>query len=128
MWEEELRKYKVYISHIDDDNEYNFFIEKLNAGYEFEWENYSIPGDKDYIGQMYNVDIVIILSGHYSKDKFAIKKQLELAKKLKKPIIAVRPYGMENVPSYIEDLAQDIVGWNTPCIVDVIKENAHDEP
>ncbi|GAB4312857.1 MAG: hypothetical protein Kow0019_12000 [Methanobacteriaceae archaeon] len=128
MWEEELRKYKVYISHIDDDNEYNIFIEKLNAGYEFEWENYSIPGDKDYIGQMYNVDIVIILSGHYSKDKFAIKKQLEFAKKLKKPIIAVRPYGMENVPSYIEDLAQDIVGWNTPCIVDVIKENALDEP
>lgn len=125
MWDDEIREYKLYVSHIDnDDNEYNIFLDKLNARHDFEWINYSIPGNKNYIEQMKDVDIVIILSGHYSKDEFAIKNQLEYAKKLKKPIIAVRPYGMENVPTFIEDLVQDIVGWNSSCIVEVIKENA----
>jgi len=125
MWEEEIREYKLYVSHIDnDEKEYNIFLDKLNAGHDFEWINYSIPGNKNYIEQIKDVDIVIILSGHYSKDESSIKKQLEYAKKLKKPIITVRPYGMENVPTFIEDLAQDIVGWNTPCIIEVIKENA----
>ncbi|MDI6644552.1 MAG: TIR domain-containing protein [Methanobacteriaceae archaeon] len=127
MWEEELREYKIYVSHIDDQEEYDIFLDKLDAGYNFEWKNYSEPGKKNFDEQMTDVDIVIILSGHYAKDELSIKKQIKSAQKLQKPIIAVRPYGMENVPPYIEELAQDIVGWNTPCIVEVIKENAIDE-
>jgi hypothetical protein len=29
---------------------------------------------------------------------------------------------MENVPSNLEKIATEVVGWNTPCIVDSIKE------
>lgn len=126
MWEEELRVYKIYISHIKDFKEYNLFLEKLKAANEFKWINLAKPGDgnENLELQIKDVDVVIILSGQYSKNPSSLKKQIKIAQNFKKPLIAVRPYGMENVPTFIENLAQDIVGWNTPCIIEVIKENA----
>ena len=126
MWEEELRVYKIYISHIKDFKEYNLFLEKLKAANEFKWINLAKPGDgnENLELQIKDVDVVIILSGQYSKNPSSVEKQIKIAQKFKKPLIVVRPYGMENVPTFIENLAQDIVGWNTPCIIEVIKENA----
>jgi hypothetical protein len=126
LWEEELRVYKIYISHIKDFKEYNLFLEKLKAANEFKWINLAKPGDgnENLELQIKDVDVVIILSGQYSKNPSSLKKQIKIAQNFKKPLIAVRPYGMENVPTFIENLAQDIVGWNTPCIIEVIKENA----
>lgn len=126
MWEEESRVYKIYISHIKDFKEYNLFLEKLKAANEFKWINLAKPGDgnENLELQIKDVDVVIILSGQYSKNPSSLKKQIKIAQNFKKPLIAVRPYGMENVPTFIENLAQDIVGWNTPCIIEVIKENA----
>ncbi|AXV38609.1 MAG: TIR domain-containing protein [Methanobacteriaceae archaeon] len=126
MWEEESRVYKIYISHIEDFKEYNIFLDKLNAANEFEWINLAKPGDgnENLELQIKDVDVVIILSGQYSKNPSSVEKQIKIAQKFKKPLIVVRPYGMENVPTFIENLAQDIVGWNTPCIIEVIKENA----
>jgi len=34
----------------------------------------------------------------------------------------IRPYGMENIPYQLEEIADEVVGWNTPCIVDAIKD------
>ena len=126
MWEEESRVYKIYISHIKDFKEYNLFLEKLKAANEFKWINLAKPGDgnENLELQIKDVDVVIILSGQYSKNPSSVEKQIKIAQKFKKPLIVVRPYGMENVPTFIENLAQDIVGWNTPCIIEVIKENA----
>jgi len=126
LWEEESRVYKIYISHIKDFKEYNLFLEKLKAANEFKWINLAKPGDgnENLELQIKDVDVVIILSGQYSKNPSSLKKQIKIAQNFKKPLIAVRPYGMENVPTFIENLAQDIVGWNTPCIIEVIKENA----
>ena len=126
MWEEESRVYKIYISHIKDFKEYNLFLEKLKAANEFKWINLAKPGDgnENLELQIKDVDVVIILSGQYSKNPSSLEKQIKIAQNFKKPLIAVRPYGMENVPTFIENLAQDIVGWNTPCIIEVIKENA----
>jgi len=126
LWEEESRVYKIYISHIEDFKEYNIFLDKLNAANEFEWINCAKPKDENekLELQIKDVDVVIILSGQYSKNPSSVEKQIKIAQKFKKPLIVVRPYGMENVPTFIENLAQDIVGWNTPCIIEVIKENA----
>lgn len=126
MFEEDTREYKLFISHINqDDPEQNLFITKLNASYDFQWTDCAVRGEISNTNlneQMEKADVVIILSGLLSKDQSLMKNQIEMAVKLKKPIVVIRPYGMENVPHHLEEIAGEVVGWNTPCIVDAIRE------
>lgn len=127
MFEDESEIYNIFISQLsDDDEEYNRFIGKLEASHDFQWKNHSnsYETDKKHLNeQMKDVDVVIILSGMYSKNKNLIQQEIDLASKLGKPIVIIRPYGMENVPGRIEDAASEVVGWNTSCIVDSVRES-----
>ena len=127
MFESESKVYNVFISHIDEDEEeYSIFIEKLSSAYDFEYHNSGILseiGDKDIENQIEPAGVIIILSGLYNKYKSIIKKQLDIGRNLNKPVIIIRPYGMENVPLELEETADDIVGWNAPCVVNSIEEN-----
>jgi hypothetical protein len=127
MLEEESETYNIFISQLKDDaEEYDRFIEKLEASHEFQWKNHSTPNktDKEQLKQQIkDVDVVIILSGMYSKNKILIEQEIDLAQNLEKPIVIIRPYGMENVPGRIEDAASEVVGWNTSCIVDSVRES-----
>lgn len=127
MFESESKIYNIFISHIDkDEEEYSIFLEKLSSAHDFEYNSSGILekiGNKDLEEQIKSAGIVIILSGLYNKYKAIVKKQLDIAKDLNKSIIVIRPYGMENVPLELEEIADDIVGWNAPCIVNSIEEN-----
>ena len=129
MFETESKVYNIFISHIgQNEEEYDLFVEKLSVAYDFEFKNYGIlekdkTTEKTLQEQINPVGIVIILSGLYNKYESVIKKQIDIAMKLNKPIVVIRPYGMENVPSELEKIAADIIGWNAPCIVDAIVEN-----
>lgn len=127
MFEEESRIYKIFISHTgEEDEEYLTFIQKLSSANDFEYENYGIIekiDENDLREQIKPAEIVIILSGLYNKNKPLIKKQLDIAVNLEKPIVVIRPYGMEDVSPELEEIAEDVVGWNAPCIVDSIEEN-----
>ena len=126
MFEEEIQEYKLFISHINrDDPEQDLFITKLNASYDFLWVDSAVRDEissSEITDQMEKADVVIFLSGLLSKDQSLMKNQIEMAVKLKKPIVVIRPYGMENVPHHLEEIAGEVVGWNTPCIVDAIRE------
>jgi hypothetical protein len=128
MLEEEIRIYKLFISHLDgDDEEYKIFLDKLSASYDFEYEDCAVQGEiqnDELLKQMEPVDVVVILSGLYSKDRELIQRQIDTALGLKKPIVIIRPYGMENIPPNLEEIAREVVGWNTPCIVDAILESS----
>jgi len=129
MFESESKVYNVFISHIgQNEEEYDIFIQKLSAAHDFEFKNHGIiekdkAGGKELEEQIMLAGIVIILSGLYNKYKTIIKNQIGIAERLGKSIIIIRPYGMENVPSELEAIAADVVGWNAPCIVDAIVEN-----
>ena len=129
MFESESRIYNIFISHIgQNEDEYDIFMGKLSAAHDFEFKNWGILEkdkitEKDLQEQIGPAGIVIILSGLYNKYKNIIKGQIDIANRLGKPIIVIRPYGMENVPHELEEIAVDIVGWNAPCIVDAIVEN-----
>ena len=133
MFESESRLYNIFISHIgQNEDEYDTFTEKLSAAHDFEFKNYGILEkdkitEKELQEQIIPAGIVIILSGLYNKYKSIIKKQIDIANRLGKPIIVIRPYGMENVPSELEEIAVDIVGWKAPCVVDAIVENYLEE-
>jgi len=129
MFESESKRYNIFISHIgQNEDEYDTFTAKLSAAYDFEFKNYSVletdkTTEKELQEQIEPVGIVIILSGLYNKYKSVIKRQIDIATRLNKPIIVIRPYGMEDVPSELEEISADVVGWNAPCIVDAIVEN-----
>ena len=126
MINDDSKIYKLFIIHLnEDDDEYKLFLSKLDASYDFEWKDYAFQSENlhmEFEEQMELVDVIIILSGLYIKNRKLIKKQIDVAVKLRKPIIVVRPYGLENVPSALEQIANEVVGWNTPCIVDSIQE------
>lgn len=129
MFESESKVYNIFISHIgQNEEEYDTFIQKLSAAHDFEFKNWGILEKDKLTGkelqdQIEQVGIVIVLSGLYNKYKNIIKKQVDVANKLDKPIVVIRPYGMEDVPSYLGKIASDVVGWNAPCIIDAIVEN-----
>jgi len=131
MFEDESEVYNLFISQLNEYNdEYDRFIGKLETSHDFQWKNYTIPGETDakkLKEQMKLVNVVVILSGLYSKDKNLIQKEIDIAIELEKPVVIIRPYGMENVPGSIEQVATEVVGWNTPCIVDSIRESSQSE-
>ena len=125
-YEDELPEYQLFISHNGEgDEEYLGFIQRLIEARDFQWKDQGIPGKNEpdeLQKQMENVDIVIILSGLYSKHPDLIQKQVDLARQLDKPIILIRPYGLEEVPPELERIAEGVVGWNRVCIVEQIQE------
>jgi hypothetical protein len=128
---QDKRVYKLFISHGEGGNrEYTRFVDKLETYHDFEWENKSVTGKsfKDETTKIIEtVDVVIILSGLYSKNKDLIEEYIQTAKELGKPLVVIRPWGMENVPGNIEDVTDEVVGWNAPCIVDAIRNSIPDD-
>ena len=125
MINDDSKIYKLFIIHLNDDDEYTLFISKLDTSYDFEWKDYAVNNEMNHMKlaeQMKLADVIIILSGLYIKNRKLLQKEIDVAIELEKPIVVVRPYGMENVPSNLEKIATEVVGWNTPCIVDSIKE------
>lgn len=127
MFDEDQRVYKLFISHINrEDDEYEMFLSKLDASYDFKYEDAAVRdriSAEDIAEQMEPVDVVVILSGLISKDRELLTHMIDTALKLEKSIVVVRPYGMENIPLKLEEIASEVVGWNTPCIIDAIMES-----
>lgn len=126
-YNDNLRQYNLFISHNGEgDEEYLEFIRRLVEASDFEWKDHGIPNKNsqdDLRQQINNSDIVIILSGLYSKHHDLIKNQVDLALQLNKPIILIRPYGLEEVPAELEKIAKGVVGWNRVCIVEAIDKS-----
>ena len=124
---EGLITHKLFISHNGEgDEEYLNFFHRLLEAPDFEWKDYGIPGENEteqLEEQIKPVQLVIILSGLYNRYPQLILKQIEISRKMNKPLILIRPYGMEEVPKQLEPLVQDIIGWNRVCIVETIENN-----
>jgi hypothetical protein len=124
---QDLRQYQLFISHKgEDDEEYLTFIQRILEAPDFKWKDHGIVGKnspEDLKSQIEPVDIVIILSGLYAKHPDLIKNQVKIAREFNKPIVLIRPYGLEEVPPELEEIAEDVVGWNRVCIVESIEES-----
>ena len=69
-------------------------------------------------------DVVIGMAGMYGSYSEWMKWEIETAKSIGKPVIAVVPWGQERVSSIIAGRADRIVRWNTESIVSAIRELA----
>ena len=127
--------YRIFISHSwSYDNDY-YKIENFLKQEGLFFYNHSVPKDdpihtngSDW--QLANAieskikgcSCIIILAGVYATYSKWINKEIDMAKKYNKPIIAVEPWGAEHTSSIVKDAATIIVGWNAKSIVNAVKK------
>lgn len=99
------------------------------------YKNYSVPkndpihdasSDKELRlaieNQIRSCSCLVILAGVYATYSKWINAEIEIAKKLRKRIIAIEPWGSERTSSIVKVSADKIVKWNGDSIVMAIKE------
>ena len=69
-------------------------------------------------------DVVIGMAGMYGSYSEWMNWEIETAKSMGKPVIAVIPWGQERVAKTMAGQADRIVRWNTESIVSAIRELA----
>ena len=127
--------YNLFISHSwTYQDKYDGLVRLLDESC-LPYKNYSVPKDDpihhaphDYQlkaairNQMQHASCVLILAGVYVYYSKWIKIEIELAKELGKPIIAVEGWGAKKTSVDVQDAADLIVRWNTNSIVQAIIE------
>ena len=111
----------------------------LRAAPRFEYKDYSVPKNdpihnapsatklREAISvKMGFASAVLIMAGKYATYSKWINEEISIAQKgfaTKKPIIAVTPWGAQQISSTVRDAADEIAGWNTSSIVAAIRRN-----
>lgn len=133
-----LYDYRIFISHAwKYGDEYTRLVRLLNEAKNFSYYNYSAPQEKplelsspsatdDEIKRaisrkIKNAQIELVLGGMYASYHKWMQCEVDEAKRMEKPIVVIKPWGQQRVPEYLQDISDDIVGWNTDSIVSAVR-------
>lgn len=132
-----LRNYHILISHSwDYNNHYETISVWLNDTPYFLWTDYSVPitrpltvsGVNELKQKIRNrislCSCVIILSGMYVAYSDWIDFEIDTAVSMGKPIVGVKPWGQERIPTKVQDNADIMIGWNSASVVDAVRRYA----
>lgn len=132
-----LHRYRIFISHAWRYNtSYYRLINRLGMTPNFLYANYSVPEHdpveannnrklaEELRQQIRPVEVVIILGGMYVAHSNWIQFEIDFAQSLGKPILGVKPWGAQRMPQAVQNVANEVVGWNTPAIVSAIRRLA----
>lgn len=132
-----LKTYRVFISHAwKYSDDYYRIVEMLDNASNFEWRNYSVPehdprdaNNKTKLrealrNQIRPVHIVVILAGMYTNYSDWIEFEMDFSDEIAKPMIGVRPWGQQRVPTEVQNRVKTMVGWNTRSITDAIRKHS----
>jgi hypothetical protein len=103
----------------------------------FNFRDYSVPSEdpiedannakklyQEIFNQIKPCHIVLVMAGVYVSHSNWMKSEIEISKKLEKPIVAIRPRGNEKISNLVRSNADDIANWNTESIVEKIRSLA----
>ncbi len=130
--------YNLFISHswayVDA---YDRLSNMLTNAPRFEYKDYSVPKDDPIHDagnakelraaiktQMSSASTILIMAGKYATYSKWINEEISLAQNgfvYKKPIIAITPWGAQQISSVVRDASDEIAGWNTKSIIDAIR-------
>ena len=136
-----LKTYDLFVSHAWFYNKgYSKLIELLKAAPSFYFRNYSVPKHDPVVDpntevgkikltreldqQIRPVNCFLVTAGMYASHKFWIQKEVEIAQKYRKPIVGLVPWGQQRTPAYIQQVALEMVNWNTNSIVNAIRRHS----
>lgn len=132
-----LKSRNLFISHSwSYGDAYDKLITMLNNASNFTYRDYSVPRNDPIHNapneaalqeaikrQMRFCDVVLIMAGKYATYSKWIKKEISIAKDdFSKPIVAICPWGNEQISTVVSEAADRLVGWNTSTIVAAIRE------
>jgi hypothetical protein len=134
-----LKTYDLFISHAwKYSSGYNRIVGMLKEAPYFYWRNYSCPREDPAVdpearyskatllseldAQIRPVNCVLVLAGMYAAHSEWIQAEINIARKYNKPIVGVRPWASQVVPITVSGFASAMVGWNTPTIVQAIRD------
>jgi len=123
----------IFISHAwKFSRAYRTLVRWLESTPGLTWQNSSIPSH-DGIGrddvvhlreiitlQIVQADIVLIIAGMYSAHSEWIVYEVEEARRLSKPIIAIAPRGQKRMPRVIVESAECVVRWRRESVGEVV--------
>lgn len=134
------KTYNLFISHAwKYGAEYDRLINLLDNADGFLYNNYSAPKEKplhnlDNTNVTKRIDIqsaidrkirpascVLVISGMYAAHREWMQYEIDTAVQMGKPIIGIRPWGSEMIPTAVSSIADEMVGWNTSSVVSAIK-------
>lgn len=126
--------YRIFISHSWAYSEAYDKVEEFLRNEGVSFYNHSVPKDDpvhtngtdkelyDKIeAKLRGCSCVIILAGVYATYSKWIDKEIEIAKKYNKPIIAVEPFASEKTSKVVRDAATVIVGWRASSIANAVR-------
>jgi len=130
-----LKTRMIFISHAwDYSQHYNKIAEWLNDASNFSWKNCSVPSthglpDTTAKGLMAGMtrqinpsQVVVVLGGMYAAHSSWIEYEIREAKRMKKPIVGVKPWGQERIPMIVQEASWcEPVGWNSASVVDAVR-------
>lgn len=129
--------YRIFISHSWSYSEQYDKIEEFLKQENIHYYNHSIPKDDPIHtngtdaqleaaieAKVKGCSCVIILAGVYATYSKWINKEIKMAKKYDKPIIAVEYWGSERTSSVVKEVADVIVKWQAKSIADAVREYA----
>ena len=132
-----LKSRNLFISHSwTYGDAYEKLTSMLNSAPNFTYRNYSVPKDdpihnapnQDALyeaikNQMRFCDVILIMAGKYATYSKWIQNEITIAKQdFSKPLVAICPWGNEQVSSTVRNAADRLVSWSTNSIVSAIRE------
>lgn len=131
-----LKTYDLFLSHVwrrVHNSEYYRLENLLKQATNFSWRNYSVP-EHDPLGtktdaelrqalnrQILPINCFLVVSGMYVYHRKWIQEEIDIARSYGKPIVGVVPWGQERVPIEVQNIAKEMVSWQTSTIVDAIR-------
>ncbi len=132
------KSFGIFISHAwEYGMEYILLLELLYSVNDFEWHNCSTPKFElvkdsgldlvnEYLPgllkkQISAANCVLIISDMYVKNSYWIKKQIDFAKELDKPIIAVKSRSLIRLHDDIKTAASMTAEWNAQSVVQAVR-------
>lgn len=130
---------RVFVTHgWEESDDYLRVFEYLESARNFFYRNTSVPDRAPSGGteaareelrrQINAAEIVVALSSLGMRNLDLLSFQLNYAKASRKPVLAVRPFGVQApMPKILTELADDQVDWDERSLVDAIRRLARHE-
>nr|WP_314525841.1 TIR domain-containing protein [uncultured Pseudomonas sp.] len=135
-----MQTYHLFISHSwNYADKHDRLVEMLSAHPTFTFKNFSVPPHNPIIGALNDQQLeaaienkirpcsaVLIMAGMYSTYSKWINKEIAIAKRMGKVIIAIKPFGAERISTVVRQAAHAECAWNTLSIISAIRTHAAD--
>lgn len=130
---------RLFVTHgWDESDDYLRVFEFLESSRGFFYRNLSTPeqrpaGDQEAAreslrAQIAKAEVVIALASQFVKQTEWLNFELEFARKSRKPVLLLRPFGSKgSLNRHLTDQATDVLDWDERKIVDAIRQHARGE-